>query len=183
MSNERLNLCYLLIGNQGTGKTTIADKLAAASNKRRIVVDTDAHPFYADYPVVNITGLKTFKGNKCRCEDANEDELFTILNAYQRNAFIIFEDAFKYISPNMSKAVISFIIDKRKRNFDICFMFHSLADVPPYLCKNYQRMILFKTQDNLKKELSKFSNWHIIKEKAEQINKHPSHNYCEAIFR
>lgn len=183
MEKERLNICYLLIGDQGTGKTTIADKLATASGKRRIVVDTDAHPFYAHYEVVNIEGLKRFKGDMCRCEDANEDELFTALNTHQRNAFIIFEDAAKYLSPNLSKSVISFIVDKRKRNFDICFMFHSLADVPPYLCRNYQRMILFKTQDNLKKELSKFSNWHIIVEKAQKINKHKSHNYCETIFR
>ena len=61
MEKERLNICYLLIGDQGTGKTTIADKLAAASGKRRIVVDTDAHPFYAHYEVVNIEGLKDLK--------------------------------------------------------------------------------------------------------------------------
>lgn len=92
--------------------------------------------------------LKTCKSRLIRCEEARESELFSILNTYQRNAFIIFEDAAKYISPNVSEDCKGFIIDKRKRNFDIAFMFHTLADVPPYIARNWQAMVLFKTQDD-----------------------------------
>ncbi len=178
---ERLNNLYLFIGSQGTGKTTIANVFAeafknAAPQNKIIVVDTDAHPFYKDYDVVDIDGLAHCKSKLIRCEDADDSILFDQLNTFQRNAFVIFEDAAKYISSNISTALKRCIIDKRKRNFDLAFMFHTLGDVPPYIAKNYQAIILFKTGDNLEVKQPKFNNWHTIKAAAEKLQKNKSHN-------
>ena len=179
--SERLNKLYLFIGSQGTGKTTICREFANAflnlsAQNKIIVVDTDAHPFYNDYTVVNIDELAMCKSKLIRCEDADDSILFNELNTFQRNAFIIFEDAAKYISSNVSTALKRCIIDKRKRNFDLAFMFHSFSDVPPYIAKNYQAIILFKTGDNYEVKQPKFSNWHTIKEAAMKLQKDKNFN-------
>ncbi|MCX6208377.1 MAG: hypothetical protein NTZ59_02450 [Bacteroidetes bacterium] len=177
--SERQNKLFLFIGQRGSGKTTHANNVANAFIKSHIankiiVVDTDAHPFYNDFDVVDIESLKNVRSKKIRCEDADDSDLFLTLNTYQRNAFVIFEDAAKYVSSNISNALKKCIIDMRKRNFDLAFMFHSLSDVPPYIAKNYNAMVLFKTLDNFNIRQDKFFNWYQIKEAGEEIRKSKS---------
>lgn len=178
---KRLNKCFLFIGRRGTGKTTLARKMAKAMGRKLIIVDTDDHPSYLDIPVINLEQLKTFSGDACRVIESDIDQVFIILNHYQSNAVIICEDASKYVTANISKAVRSFLIDMRKRNFDVIMMFHFLSDVPPYLCKQYDQMVLFKTGDNIQVTQNKFANWHTIVTKLKRILKHKDYNYCETI--
>jgi hypothetical protein len=180
ISATRRNLCLLIVGRKFTGKTTIALELAAASGKAVIIVDTDEHPTYAEVPIVPLEKLKTWKGTICRVIERNTDQVFAVLNEHQANAFIIFEDAAKYIDSNVQRVVRAFIIDHRKRNFDIAFMFHFLADVPPYICKQYDRMLLFKTGDSLDRQ-AKFANWHSIAAKMQRINAHKDFHHCDLI--
>lgn len=181
MSNTRLNRMYLCVGRKGTGKTTIALKIAENSGKKICVIDTDDHPSYAHFPIVQEDKLSKWKGGNIRVITSEPERVLHILNKNQANAFIICEDAAKYISNNISQAVKSFIIDHRKRNFDLLLMFHFLADVPPYIAKQYDYMILFKTGDNINVNQNKFANWHTISAKMQRILNHESFNYCETV--
>lgn len=181
----RLNKCFLFVGRRGTGKTTLAremaEKMAKSSRRKIVIIDTDDHPSYADVEVITMEQLKTWNGTICRVIESNIDQVLMILNQYQSNCIVMCEDASKYITANISKAVRSFLIDMRKRNFDVIIMFHFLSDVPPYLCKQYDHMILFKTGDNLQVTQNKFANWHTIVKKLQRILKHKDYNYCETI--
>jgi hypothetical protein len=177
----RLNKKYIAVGRMGTGKTTLARQFAAASGLKICVVDTDDHPSYSDLELYNPANLDKWKKGNIRIITSDPEKVLLQLNRYCSNAFIIIEDAAKYITSNVGKDIKRFIIDTRKRNFDVVFMFHFLADVPPYLAKQYDHMLLFKVGDNLKTELKKFANWHVILEKAIRVNKHKSYNYCEKI--
>jgi archaeosine-15-forming tRNA-guanine transglycosylase len=181
MEKERRNLLYLLAGRKFTGKTTIGMAIAIASGKKICVVDTDEHPAYADFKKVDVRDLHKWKtGNvKCICDDP--EEALTILNKHCANAFIIAEDAAKYVSANVQQPIRRFIIDHRKRNFDVIFMFHFLADIPPYIAKQYDHMVLFKTGDSLEAPQHKFANWHTIVPKLRRILDNKDMHYCESI--
>lgn len=185
MSSVRLNKLYLIAGQRGTGKTTIAQKLAEASGKKVIVVDTDAHPAYDSYESIaaDAASIASFDGSKGRILATDVDMVLMLLNKYQSNAFILLEDAPKYLDSNLSRATKAFIIDMRKRNFDVAIMFHSLSDIPPYLCKNYNTLIIFKVDDNLDVPQRKFNQWELIKKIATDVRKHPEWNYAKPVIK
>lgn len=181
MSNTRINKSYLCVGRKGTGKTTIAIKLAAATGKKICVIDTDDHPSYKDFPLYDAANLHKWKSGNIRIVTSEPEHVLDLVNKNCSNAFIIIEDAAKIVTANVQRPVKSFIIDHRKRNFDILMMFHFLGDVPPYVAKQYDYMILFKTGDSLHVAQNKFANWHTIVTKLERILKNKSFNYCEKI--
>jgi len=178
---KRLNKMILCVGRKGTGKTTIAQQIAKVSQKKICVIDTDDHPSYSDFELFNENNLHKWKSGNIRIITSEPEKVLDLLNKKCSNAFIIIEDAAKIVSANVQREVKSFIIDHRKRNFDVILMFHFLADVPPYVAKQYDYMLLFKTGDSLAVAQNKFANWHSILPMLQRILNHPSFNYCEKI--
>lgn len=155
--------------------------LANTVGRKIIVIDDSDHPAYLNFKVWEIEDLYKWKTGNIRVILDDPEKAMTTINKVCSNAFVILEDSAKYLSGNISRPVKSFIIDHRKRNFDLLLMFHFLGDVPPYLAKMYNNMILFKTGDNMKVVQKKFANWHTISEKSLRINKHKNFNYCESV--
>lgn len=178
---QRRNCLYLLVGRKFTGKTTIGLQMAKASGKKIIAIDTDEHPAYGDFKRYTLSNLHTWKEGNAKVVTDNPEAALVIINKCCSNAFVICEDAGKYVSANIQQDVKSFIIDHRKRNLDVIFMFHFLADVPPYVCKQYDYMVMFKTGDNLDEKQKKFANWHKIHERMMRIQAVKDMHYCEMI--
>jgi uridine kinase len=180
---SRINRLMLFVGQRGTGKTTLANNIAAATGKKIIVIDTDLHPFYTDYETITIEHLKTWEGEKCRVIDESTDEVLQVLDRYQSNACVLMEDVPKYMGSNLNESEKRFVINMRKRNFDVIMMFHSLSDIPPYLCKNYNDLVIFKVDDNISVPQRKFNNWDKIRDVVVRVNKHKLYNYCEVLTK
>ena len=177
----RRNLFLIAAGRKFTGKTTIGLVIAKAAGKKICVLDTDEHPAYNDFKNMPLEKLHTWREGNIKVITSEPEQAMTILNKSCSNAFVMCEDAAKYITHNIQREAKAFIIDHRKRNFDVLCMFHFLADIPPYLCKQYDYMILFKTGDNLEEKQKKFANWHKISVVAKRILKHDDMHYCEKI--
>ena len=95
----RLNKNYLCIGRCGTGKTTIAKAIAAATGRKICVIDTDFHPSYAkDFTLYKIADLPKWKSGNIRLITSNPEYAMKELNTHCTNAFIICEDAAKYVN-------------------------------------------------------------------------------------
>lgn len=182
---SRENFLILLIGKKFTGKTTTGLEIANKTGKRIIAVNTDWHPAYESFTQLTVEELKHWQGDKGLVIIEDEEqaiELFQVLNTYQSNAFLIFEDAQKYISDNPPKPIQRLIINHRMRNFDVVFMYHFLKVVPPKIAGHYNIMFLFKTSDGTINLGSKYGNWETINNRRERINKHADIHYKEAIY-
>jgi len=180
----RINYLLLMVGNRGTGKTTVSLIVAEKTGKAVIVINTDRHPAYEGFDTVSLEDLKRWNGRRCVVfiEDEDEaDQAADILNRYQANAIIILEDAQKYISENISKPMKRLIINHRMRNFDLLFMYHFLKHVPPKIACNYNILFLFKTTDGVVNLANRYGNWQSINARRDRINKHKDAHYCEVI--
>lgn len=162
MKNERVNEIILIIGRRATGKTWFTKLLLQAWKLKRLLVDMFDHPDYSAYgPSLKLEQFTAWNKSKkdARVFGYEFDEILEQLNKNVSNAVICFEDSRRYIEPVIQKGLRKLIIEHRNKNIDLIFQFHNLYDVPPYLASMHNRVILFKTNDNMNKRLDKFSNW------------------------
>lgn len=183
MADPRLNYLLLFIGTLGTGKTTSALKLARATGKKIIVIDRVRHPAYNDWETISAEGLKTWNGKECRHIYENLKDTLEILSKYQNNCCIMFEDCGPDWGGNLSRFQEYFIVDHRKYDFDLILMYHFLSEVSPYVCKQYTKIVLLKTGDDLTTKQSKWPNWFTIQKKALKLKNNKDFHACEVISR
>jgi hypothetical protein len=176
----------LFVGRKKTGKTTLAKKLAATQHSKVLCIHTFPHPAYAEdpnYKRLLASQFHRFTTGKAIAWDMPPLDLLAAAMAQIHNAFVICEDSTKYIRSNVSNDVINAIIDHRNKGLDLVFMFHSLLDVPPFLARNYNRMVLFKTDERQDKveRMDKFPNIEIVARAHEAVERHPSEFYNQVI--
>lgn len=162
----------LLVGRRKCGKTTFAKQMLK-KRKRVLVLDTFDHPSYRDHITVpaNKISNKIKQVGNFRCFDQNPVETLDTIFKTMYDITLVMEDAVKYLDSNVPKTIKAGFIDSRNRGLDILIMFHSLADIPPYLCRMYNDMILFKTDENIKNSKDKFSNFYTIEQAHQALQK------------
>jgi len=189
--STRLNNLIVGVGERGTGKTTDALELAYAQKKRIIAVDKEKHPRYINEGFTLITGAGCIT-KLLGYIDTQEhlyivhsypEKILEVLDKCFSNAFVILEDSAQYLPEKIRNGSVekAFIANCRKRNFDVVFMFHYLAEVPDYLCKNYDYIVLHKTGDPLNISLRRFPNWHVILAAMQKVANAKDYNYSIVI--
>ena len=154
----------LLVGRRKCGKTTFAN-LLLAKRKKVLVIDTFDHPSYRTFKTIPGASVAGIKSGHFRTYNQNPITTLEVVFTQLFDCTIVMEDAVKYLDSNIPKHIKAGFIDSRNRGLDILIMLHSLADVPPYLARMYNDLVLFKTDENIKMSKDKFSNFMAI-EKA-----------------
>lgn len=175
----------LVVGKRASGKSTQAFQLAEKSGKKIIVVSSDGQDFFNHYTKITVEQIKSCTAANIFIKIRDDEETGLIadeLNKHQANAFIIFEDAQKYVSENLPKGLQRLIINHRHRNFDLLFMYHTLKFVPPKIASNYNVLVLGHTADGNINLQNKYVNWQRILESINRIEKNYNKYYFEAIY-
>lgn len=194
--SERINQLTIITGMRQTGKTTYAKLLADKQQQKVLVVDTYDHPSYrddfvdisldevAEWAVTPVDMLRKKQLHKRRLYggdiQANVQFVFTVCF----DALVILEDAAKIFDSNIPRRLKSVVIDHRNRGLDVIMMFHSYADIAPYLCRGmWDVLITFRTEDNLHMPQTKFAKWHIISAEQEKLRRQPDRHLKTVLYR
>lgn len=132
----------IVIGRNGTGKSTFCEKIVKGIGARALAVTYNGMPkIWRPYPEVDITHKKkmTFpKGIRQviagRYEEGrNKNRVFEHIYRNYRDGMIIWDDCRGYINSAVddNKYFRQLLLDFRHRMLDIIFVVHSPADVPP----------------------------------------------------
>ena len=178
---QRLNQIIIIVGGKGTGKTTFALKLLGKSPKKTLIIDTLDHPAYRQYPAITVDKLKLWKSGTYRIFTGDPVVNMIECNKNVWNANIILEDAFKYLSFNMKKDEIKLFSDSKQHNQDIVIMFHALKQIPSYLATVADKLVIFKTNEQLAARSAKFYNWHDILTAHSRAMHSKNPFYCEVV--
>jgi hypothetical protein len=162
----RANEAMIIVGRKRTGKSTLANKISkglAAPYRRVLIIDVNGSPAYSAHEQIFYDKLKRWRhGGIYKFYDPDHERMWKFLTSHYGpqyspegrkigdkpfHGLITFEDCTKYIDPNPSKQIKTFLVDHRMWDADLLFTFHSLSMVPPFFWKMTSRLIILKTQD------------------------------------
>ena len=184
MSRKHSNV-FLVVGGRGRGKTTFIQNLLEKSPQpKKLVVDTFAHPAYADYTAVTLQELYNFKnynGLFHLAEPQIESHLADV-SKLVRNTMIVFEDCLKYIQPNPQPAIRNICLDSKQKGNDVFFLYHSWSQVPPKLATWADYAIIFKTQETFENQKSRLGGiYSAIYPAYKQVEKSKNHYEVKSV--
>lgn len=132
----------IIIGRNGTGKSTFCEQIITAIKGRALVCTYNGMPkIWRPYPEVDITKSKKMAFKKGirqviagRYEvSRNQNDTFKHIYKHFRNGMVIFDDARGYIGSNIDndRYFRQLLLDFRHRMLDLFFVVHTPSDVPP----------------------------------------------------
>lgn len=131
-----INFSTLVVGYQGSGKTTISHKFALAYPRKVLAVSPDdRETIFSKYPDISSHG--DHKIRKC----VYQKELNAGLLKFS-NGLVIFDDCRYYVSKH-DHFFTQLMIRKRQHNRDMLFIVHSIFDFPPSLMQFINGIYIF----------------------------------------
>ena len=153
MSDERDNICTLLTGFKGTGKSTFSANLGRqiGKHKRVVIFDVNRSPAFNEFEFLSypafLSWIKSDKKGVKRMYDTDKEKLILFLADNFRNGLVVFEDCSGYIGSHLSKSVRGWLTDHRMFNVDLIFTFHSIKMIAPFFWDMVTMLVILKTND------------------------------------
>lgn len=146
----RYPVCSILVGINGTGKTTFIKKILenTVTEKNRALIVTPDPAEWRAVQEVSGTEITRFKGiRKIIYHQSCMDEI----QRYYTNGILVFDDARVYIHAQSDDFMQWLQIRRRQVGVDLFCNFHGLTQVPPVFFTFATNIILFYTKDNIKR--------------------------------
>jgi hypothetical protein len=133
----------IIIGRNGTGKSTFCEKIIKALDERALVVTYNGMPkIWRPYKIIDVSKASRFtkfqKGIRqviaARYEiGSNRNDVFKHIYTNFSGGIVTFDDCRGYIGGNMDNDDYfrQLILDFRHKMIDIFFVVHTPTDVPP----------------------------------------------------
>lgn len=119
----------LVIGHTGQGKSTVAKKLCKSAGKNAYIFDVN----------------NEYEGFARHID--GDFNVFLDEVTEKTDTTVIFEEATGYLSGRIGDRIKKIVINKRHKRNNYIFLFHSIADVPPFLYRLSNYIYLLKTAD------------------------------------
>lgn len=159
---NRSNIAAAVFGFKETGKSTWLNSEAVKYNqktgKRVLIINVNGSPAYDAHQILTYENFPRWKRGVKQFYDPDTDVMWDFLiDLYHKdnqfNGMIIFEDCWKYIDPNPSKRIRTFLTDHRMINADLYYSFHSFDFMPPRFWKMTTHIVIKKTSDILEENV------------------------------
>lgn len=131
-----------IVATTGTGKSTLAEKLAKMLSKKVLIVTNNFEPIiWNKYKRVKLDDKKALSKSNfikvCRLADRDKKEAFKLIHDNFKNGLIIWDDCKIYLDNALDGARMQYfkqtVINHRHRGLDHIFIGHQPEDVPPRL--------------------------------------------------
>ncbi|KAB2814569.1 hypothetical protein [Phaeocystidibacter luteus] len=170
------SLFSVLLGTNGTGKSTVLRKILDAHQGRALVIPANQHEkTFSDLPLITLDQVATFEGKaKYMCYKREDfDELVPHLS----NMLLISDDFRNWLSGySPTDRVRKFFIDRRHINVDIYFAAHGFSQVPVEIFTWIDVFFLFRTRDSIKRGKDRLMNPEALIKIQEEVNREARNN-------
>lgn len=168
----RQPIFFIIVGTNGTGKTTLLHEMVKKTGKRTLVVDPDGYEWRkaptVDSSMIEEVNLKLKKGKTVKivapeAEDIKELDHFTRGN-------LILDDCRYYVDSRLDKDIRKLFIRRRQKQIDIFAVSHSLVDVPPSFYTYATHIVIFKIADNPERIKKNVPNYQQLLKVIKKVN-------------
>lgn len=166
----------VILGFNGTGKTTILERILKESGQKSLVVTPDDIE-WRGYDAVELRRSDEFvydgirrhiytPGTKKKgARDCTLDRL-----EYFLNGSIVFDDCRAYLGSSTDDRVRQLIIRRRQRMVDVFAVGHGFNEVPPVFFTFATTIILFKTVDNISRRKNCLKDYERMEAAQKRVN-------------
>ena len=170
----------MVIGANGTGKTTYLKKLADAAIKRgeRVLVVTTHVEEWTEFPDLAHTAaaVQSFiGGGRLLYMDKSTLDLVALF----RVGLLFFDDCRTYLTATTDTALFRVMISRRQQMVDVCAVGHGFTHIPPAFFTYTTHVVLFHTTDNISTRKNVLHDFAKMKAAQARVNahaaKHPHH--------
>ena len=145
----RTTKLIILLGTNGTGKTTLLSEFIKNESKKTLVVAPDDKD-WLNIPLIANFQLSSLVYNGVRRHIWEENTDLEIISNRFQNGLLVFDDCRSYFSSgHLDKALHKLLIRRRQMQVDILVAAHGFSEVPPKFYTFATDIILFKTCDNI----------------------------------
>ena len=180
-TETRQNYISLLCGNRGVGKSTFILDIIKNHPKKVLIYDLDDNDKYHQFQLITPELLPRWKSGIKRIITPDTDLVLQTISENVHNAFLIFEDATKYIESDPPKFVKQLVLASKQRNLDILFTFHTYRSMPPKLFSWADILEVFKTGEDIHQFKSKIPRFEDVALAHAEVEAHQSRFFHKTV--
>jgi len=176
MSEIRQSLFFIIVGTNGTGKTTLLNKLISETNRKALILDPDGLE-WKDIEEIQPDKAGELKSGYAKILAPAPDDLEHLLEF--QNGSLVLDDCRFYLKSRMEESIRRILIRRRQNSNDIFAVAHGLSEVPASFYTFATHLICFKTNDSLVRlrNSTDKEKIHKLRLAIDSVNKHPDHHH------
>ncbi|MDY0285127.1 MAG: ATP-binding protein [Bacteroidales bacterium] len=163
----------IVLGYNGTGKTTLVKELLAAELRKpagRGLIVTPDDIEWRTLPDVHHKHkhhIATYKGAR---RLIYQDGVLELIVEHYRNGLLVLDDCRAYLTASTGMDLHNLIIRRRQKMIDIVAVGHGFTEVPPKLFTFASDIVLFRTKDNISKRKEVLKDFDLMLKAQEHVN-------------
>jgi len=169
---ERPTKCTIILGYNGTGKTTLTKKIVLneLKHQRRILIVTPDDIEWQSIEMVHPRFPERIKNYVGARKIIYTKGILPIIADNFRNGLLVFDDCRAYFTATMDADLHELMIRRRQKMIDIIAVGHGFTEVPPKFFTFASEIILFRTIDNIERRKNVLRNFEQMKQAQGEIN-------------
>lgn len=179
VSNERPAKLTLIIGTNGTGKTTvqksILEQLAGIDRDFKALIVCPDPIEWTECEDVDLTEKSDFVFRGLRRHIYNPKTTLEALQ-YFKKGYLMLDDCRAYLKSSTSDAIHSLLVRRRQRMVDVFAVAHGFNEIPPVFFTFASDIILFRTVDNIARRRDCLKDYDTMRIAQARINKKAENN-------
>lgn len=181
MGIERQSVFFIIVGLNGTGKTTLLHKYINQMPERKLlVIDPDGMEWREIHTIEKELVADMVKG-KAKIIAPDKEQLETIIDF--NNGTLVLDDCRYYLQSRMEEVVRRTLVRRRQNGVDVFAVAHGLSEIPAVFWTYATHLVLFKTNDSavrLRNNSDRERIKHLYAAKV-RVNENKNYHYYEVI--